>query len=137
MCSDVLGRAFRKRLEAVKRATTNVAAVYAKDLLPLRIDLAPLAEQIRIAKELDRRMSIVEEIQSELGAGLARASRLRQAILKQAFEGRLVRQDTSDEPASILLERIRAKNSPAYSAPAQGPRRSQRKSLCMKETANV
>src|SRR5260370_33366305 len=133
MCSDVLGRAFRKRLEALKRPTNNVAGVYAKDLLPLRIDLAPLAEQIRIAKELDRRMSIVEEIQSELGAGLARASRLSQAILKQAFEGRLVRQDTSDEPASILLDTSRAQNSPAYSAPTQGPVRSQRHAPCMKQ----
>ncbi len=41
-------------------------------------------------------------------ANLKRASRLRQSILKRAFEGRLVPQDPADEPADELLERIRA-----------------------------
>ena len=40
-------------------------------------------------------------------------ARLRQSILKWAFEGRLVDQDPNDEPASVLLERIRAEREAA------------------------
>ena len=36
--------------------------------------------------------------------------RLRQAVLKRAFEGRLVAQDPSDEPAEVLLAKVRAGN---------------------------
>jgi type I restriction enzyme S subunit len=44
---------------------------------------------------------------SDMEMGIERATRLRQSILKRAFEGKLVPQDPNDEPASVLLERIR------------------------------
>lgn len=53
MCSHE----FRQRMELVKKATTSVAAVYSKDLLPLAIALPPLAEQTRIVAEVERRLS--------------------------------------------------------------------------------
>jgi type I restriction enzyme S subunit len=39
--------------------------------------------------EVERRLSVVQELEGTLAANLARAERLRQAILKRAFEGRL------------------------------------------------
>jgi type I restriction enzyme S subunit len=69
--------------------------------------LPPLAEQHRIVAEVERRLSITDMVEKTVGLSLAQAKRLRQSILKKAFEGRLVAQDASDEPAGVLLERIK------------------------------
>jgi type I restriction enzyme S subunit len=74
--------------------------------------LPPLAEQHRIVAEVERRLSVIEELDATVKANLKRAERLRQSILKRAFEGRLAPQDPADEPASVLLERIRSEKRP-------------------------
>jgi len=62
--------------------------------------------------------------QPKYAAGLERAERLRQAILKRAFEGRLAPQDPNDEPASVLLARIRAERAVAAANGAGRARKS-------------
>ncbi len=52
--------------------------------------LPPLTEQYRIVAEVERRLSVAQEVESTVAAGLRRAERLRQSILKRAFTGRLV-----------------------------------------------
>ena len=73
----------------------------------LPIPLPPLTEQEQIVSEVEQRLSIVSQLEAVVEANLKRAERLRQSILKEAFAGRLVPQDPNDEPASVLLERIR------------------------------
>ena len=76
-------------------------------LKELPLPLPPLAEQEAIVAEVERRLSVVGELEAAVAANLKRAERLRQAILREAFAGHLVSRDLNDEPASALLERIR------------------------------
>jgi type I restriction enzyme S subunit len=78
-------------------------------LKEMPIPLPPLSEQQQIVAEVEWRLSIAQAIDAQIEANLKRSSRLRQSILKRAFEGRLVPQDPDDEPASVLLERVRAR----------------------------
>lgn len=73
----------------------------------LSVPLPPFKEQKAIVEEIDRRLSVADEIEATIAAELKRSERLRHSILKQAFSGKLVPQDPTDEPAEKLLERIR------------------------------
>ena len=92
-------------------------------LRALAFPLPPPAEQRRILSEVDRRLSIKQQAETAVESSLKRAGRLRQSILKLAFSGRLVPQDPNDEPASLLLERIRAQRAAAPAAAKRRPRR--------------
>jgi type I restriction enzyme S subunit len=97
------------------KQTTNLASVSLSRLRAFPVRLPPLAEQQRIVDEVERRLSLVDDLETVVEHGLRRAGRLRQAVLKRAFEGKLVPQDPNDEPASALLERIRAERAAAES----------------------
>ena len=94
----------------VMKAASSTSGLYTLSVgkvSSIRVPVPPVSEQDRILAEVDRRLSLADAADRAVSAGLAKAKRLRQAILKRAFEGRLVRQDPNDEPASALLERIR------------------------------
>ena len=109
----------RTKVEAIARTTAGIYKVNQQDLAAMPIPLSPLAEQRRIVAEVERRLSVVQQAEGTVEASLARAERLRQSILKQAFSGKLVPQDPGDEPASVLLERIKAERA---AAEASAPR---------------
>lgn len=77
-------------------------------VVPIRI-----YEQIQIVNEIESRLSVCDKIEESIEQGLQQAEALRQSILKKAFEGKLVPQDSKDEPASVLLERIKTERQKA------------------------
>ena len=91
------------------------------------LPLPPLAEQRRIVAEVERRLSVIQQAEAAVEASLQRAERLRQSILKRAFAGELVPQDPDDEPASILLERIRAQREAEQAAASASKKRPARR----------
>ena len=78
-----------------------------QSMAAMPLPLPPLTEQEQIVAEVERRLSVISQLEAAVESNLKRAERLRQSILKEAFAGRLVPQDPDDEPASVLLERIR------------------------------
>jgi type I restriction enzyme S subunit len=110
----------RRQIERKAKTTAGIWKVAQPDVASVVVPLPPLAEQQRIVAEVERRLSTVDEIEVIVAANLKRAERLRQAILKRAFEGKLVPQDSSDEPASVLLERIRAEREASGKARGNG-----------------
>lgn len=65
-------------------------------------------EQEKIIQEVESRLSVCDKIEEMIEESLKQSEILRYSILKKAFEGKLVPQDPNDEPASILLQRIKA-----------------------------
>ena len=72
------------------------------------LPLPPHSEQIQITKQLDIQFEQISQQQIAVERGLKQATAQRQNILRAAFAGQLVPQDPNDEPASVLLARIRA-----------------------------
>jgi type I restriction enzyme S subunit len=89
-------------------AGSTVPGIDRRSLLYFHIPIPPLVEQQKIVEKIERRFSIADRIEEIVDQNLKKAERLRQSILKKAFEGKLVPQDPTDEPASVLLERIKA-----------------------------
>lgn len=76
--------------------------LHIEDIKEIKLPLPPLAEQQRIVAEVERRLSLAAQVEAAVDTGLKRAARLRQAILKRAFEGKLVPQDPTDQPVAGL-----------------------------------
>ena len=98
----------RDHLNRRTRTTAGQAGISGTDLKQMPVPLAPKEEQRRLSLQIDVVLVQLQQLERSLKAAGKRIERLRQSILKWAFKGKLVDQDPNDEPASALLERIRA-----------------------------
>ena len=101
--SDWLRVIFSADCEALRRFGKGSVhkTIYFPEWLSMHIGLPPLAEQTRIVAEVERRLSVMEELESVVSANLQRAIRLRQSILQKAFAGKLL---VENRPAESLFE---------------------------------
>jgi len=98
---------FVNSLTQIQRGT-SYPAIRGSDVFTQQLPLPPLPEQHEIVEEIERRFSVTDHTEKTVERSLKQGDRLRQSILKKAFEGKLVPQDPSDEPAEKLLECIKA-----------------------------
>jgi type I restriction enzyme S subunit len=95
----------------------------------VQIPVPPIELQKTLLEMARDRLGAIDRLEGVLGSIGRRELDLRQSLLNDAFLGRLVEQDSADEPASVLLERIRAERA------AQGPvRRGKGKTAPQEET---
>ena len=93
-------------------STSGLYTLSVAKVCDLPVPLPPESEQQQIVAEVEERLSQIAATEQQIEANLLRASRLRQSILKQAFEGKLVAHDPKDEPAGVLLEHLRSYKTP-------------------------
>jgi type I restriction enzyme S subunit len=108
----------------VARKTLNL-----EDVRPAHVALPPLCEQSRICEAVEYSETSIDSLESSSKLSYLRSTKLRQSILKWAFEGRLVDQDPSEEPAAELLERIRVERAAANGKQQPRTRRVNTKSV--------
>jgi type I restriction enzyme S subunit len=105
----------RKWIAANKSQQVGQANLSGGTLRSMYIPIPPPAEAAEILRRVSEAHSAAADTLALLDAEAADAARLKQSILKAAFEGRLMPQDPADEPASALLARLAA-NAPAIRA---------------------
>ena len=106
-----LQQKFRQEAKRAMTGAVGLLRVPTDYMRKIPIPLPPLPEQQAIVSEVESRLSVADEVEKTITVELKRAEQLRQSILKKAFSGKLVPQDPNDEPASLLLERIKAEKS--------------------------
>jgi len=98
----------REEIEQVAASTSGLHTLSISKVEALPIPIPPPAEAAEILRRVSDALSAAADTLAMLDAEAADAARLKQSILKAAFEGRLVPQDSADEPANTLLTRMAA-----------------------------
>ncbi|MFC6096324.1 restriction endonuclease subunit S [Flavobacterium qiangtangense] len=101
--------------------------LFQNDIKQFELSVPPYEEQQQIVKQIESRLSVCDSIEQNIKESLLKAEALRQSILKKAFEGNLLtaqelaecKLEKDYEPASVLLERIKAEQNKAAAKPSK------------------
>lgn len=105
----------KQNLEAFAPATAQ-KNINLKVLSGLVFPMPSLTEQTEIVRRVEQLFAFADQLEAKVAAAKSRIDHLTQSILAKAFRGELVAQDPNDEPASVLLERIKAQRAAAPTA---------------------
>jgi type I restriction enzyme, S subunit len=91
----------------VKSFGVNQANINGTKLKQYPFPICNLDLQKEIVLEIDTRLSVCDKMEADVNGAIQQAEALKLSILQTAFEGKLVGQNAADEPAIVLLERIK------------------------------
>ncbi|MFB7188789.1 restriction endonuclease subunit S [Streptomyces sp. NPDC056230] len=90
------------------KQTVNLASISLRRIKLMPVPVPPKSVQVDLVKSVESRLTEAEAAQQVIQGVYEQGADLRRALLRAAFTGALVAQDPDDEPASVLLDRIRA-----------------------------
>lgn len=99
---------FYDELNKIQTTGSAQKSIHEREILEIEIPFPDIEEQAEIVKELSRKKDNSIEISTELTHQLSLVKKLRQQLLQDAVQGKLVEQNKKDEPASELLKKIKA-----------------------------
>lgn len=91
----------------IKVDGSHTSKLNLRDIPNLKIPLPPLEEQKRIVSKVDSLFKLIDELDSNKQDLLQNISDTRNKVLQLAIEGKLITQEENDEPASVLLEKMK------------------------------
>lgn len=107
----------KKHFFANATQSINLSSISMTTLGNTPVALPPTEEQREILKRVAEQMSAADALEKSYDEAIAEVEALPQIILAKSFAGELTEQDPNDEPASVLLERIRVEREAIRNAP--------------------
>ncbi|MFD6876893.1 MULTISPECIES: restriction endonuclease subunit S [unclassified Streptomyces] len=111
------------QLREVARSTSGLYTLSTSKVKAVQIPVPSLADQEALVAKADTWETYTLAARASLQRASVRSKSLRHAVLNRAFNGDLVPQDPADEPASVLLDRIRAEREAQGGKAKRGTRR--------------
>jgi type I restriction enzyme S subunit len=112
----------RNAIELGAKSSSGVHNINSEELKRIIVPLPTLQDQHAAVRDVSVAFAEIDRLVAEAAAARRLIDRLDQAILAKAFRGELAPQDPADEPASVMLDRIRAERAAAPAKAGRGRR---------------